>query len=339
MSAPQPGEPSAHLPGPVPSSGGSPIRLRSASLKLTENCQARCVTCDYWRTVHTDRLTGDDAVALIDELAAMGVRVLRLTGGEPLLRRDLFDILARADTAAFEEITLQTNALMLASRASQVDASPITHVAVSLDGVDADNDAIRGVPGYYRRALAGLARLHGKTVIIATTLTGVSARRLDELIDVAQAHGGYLAVNLPDDRLYFLGSADLGRLWPSSEEAEAIVEVLGRRLPHQFSPAELDFVRAYLLDRGAGTRLNPPCMLGLSVLYVGSDGAVRPGCYALPPLGNVLDHGVRQIVASPRYRERVASMIRLECPGCACNVFESLRWERADVARALEGLG
>lgn len=323
-----------------PSGVSAQIRPRSASLKLTENCQARCVTCDYWRTTWTDRLTTEKAVAVIDQLARAGVEILRLTGGEPLLRRDLFDVLDAADTSAFREITLQTNGLMLASHVEKVNESPITHVAVSLDAVGPDNDVVRGVDGYFRRALTGLERLRGKTRLIATTLTGVGARHLDALIDIAESMHGYLAVNLPDDRLYFLGSADLDGLWPTPEESEAIVSTLSRRLSSQFSPEQLAYISAYLAAGTTGaTAINPPCMLGLSTVYVGSDGAVRPGCYVLPAVGNVLDEDIGQITGSERYRSRVAGMIRLECPGCACNVFESLRWTRDDAQRALRELG
>src|SRR5215469_1885752 len=70
-----------------------------ASLKLTENCQAACVTCDYWRTTWADKITTDGAIDLINQLGDCGVKYLRFTGGEPLLRRHLFTVLDRARTS------------------------------------------------------------------------------------------------------------------------------------------------------------------------------------------------------------------------------------------------
>ena len=62
-----------------------------------------------------------------------------------------------------------------------------------------------------------------------------------------------------------------------------------------------------------------------TTVYIASDGSVRSGCYVLPPMGNVLEQDIGDILASPVYRERCQAMLRLECPGCACNVFTSLR--------------
>ena len=61
------------------------IRPTDASIKLTENCQARCVTCDYWKTRWTDHISVEAAIALVRRLGDIGITTLRFTGGEPLL--------------------------------------------------------------------------------------------------------------------------------------------------------------------------------------------------------------------------------------------------------------
>jgi MoaA/NifB/PqqE/SkfB family radical SAM enzyme len=320
--------------------GPRTVRPRDASLKLTENCQARCVTCDYWKHRWQDRIGTDAAVALIGRLGAIGISTLRFTGGEPLLRRDFFDILARADTVPFTTIGLQTNGLLLRRFAERVNESVITHVAVSLDAVGKRNDEIRGVSGYFDRALESIDLLRDKTVIIAMTLNQVGAGDLDVLIDHVERVNGYLACNLPDNRLYFLKDASLAGLWPDAETSDRIVGILRRRLRGQFTDYELDYVRHYLR---AGTpelgELNPSCVLGYTTVYVASDGAVRSGCYVLPPIGNILEQDIEEILDSPEYRRRCRAMLRLECAGCACNVFTSLRAKNAvqDRVRTLRG--
>jgi len=59
------------------------------------------------------------------------------------------------------------------------------------------------------------------------------------------------------------------------------------------------------------------------------DGSVRSGCYVLPPLGNVLEVDIAEILNSADYLRRAEAMLRLECPGCACNVFKSLRTQHS----------
>ncbi|MGL5824372.1 MAG: radical SAM/SPASM domain-containing protein [Nocardioides sp.] len=302
------------------------IRPADASLKLTENCQARCVTCDYWKHRWTDEINTESAINLIGRLGDIGVTTLRFTGGEPLLRRDLFDVLDAIDPTPFTTIGVQTNGLLLKRFADKVNASPITHVSVSLDGVGDRNDEIRGVRGYYDRAMAGLQLLEGKTRIVAMTLNQLGAGDLETLLDNVEELGGYLACNLPDNRLYFLRDADLAGLWPDEQTSNRIVDTLAARLGRQFTSYELDYMRRYLRSGTPTVReTNPPCVLGYTTLYIASDGSVRSGCYALPPLGSILDRDIADILAAPEYHDRAQAMLRLECPGCACNVFKSLR--------------
>jgi MoaA/NifB/PqqE/SkfB family radical SAM enzyme len=310
------------------SPGLAPVRIRptDASIKLTENCQARCVSCDYWKSHWTDHIDTETAVSVVRQLADIGVETLRFTGGEPLLRRDFFDILAAIDPKPFTTIGVQTNGLLLRRFADKINSSPITHVSVSLDGVGERNDEIRGVQGYFDRAIAGLDLLVGKTRIIAMTLNQLGADDLGSLIDHTQRLGGYLACNLPDNRLYFLQDADLTAMWPDEATSAAIVDTLALRLGDQFAAYELDYIRQYLRAGSPVLRTaNPPCVLGYTTIYIGSDGAVRSGCYVLPPMGNVLEQEIAEILDLPAYQERAQSMLRLECPGCSCNVFKSLR--------------
>jgi MoaA/NifB/PqqE/SkfB family radical SAM enzyme len=315
------------------------IRPTDASIKLTENCQARCVTCDYWKTHWTDHIDTQAAIRLIGRLGEIGITTLRFTGGEPLLRRDLFDVLAAIDPTPFTTIGIQTNGLLLKRHSQRINASPITHVSVSLDAIGERNDEIRGVRGYFERAMAGFDLLEGKTRIIAMTLNQIGAGDLEALIDHVDRLGGYLACNLPDNRLYFLQDADLAGLWPDEPTSTAIVETLAARLGSQFTAYELDYIRRYLRSGTPDLReANPPCVLGYTTVYIGSDGSVRSGCYVLPPLGNILERDIAEILDEPGYRRQAQSMLRLECPGCACNVFKSLRTQHQAQDRIKVGI-
>jgi hypothetical protein len=78
----------------------STIRPLSAHIKLTENCQAKCISCDYWKSRWQDGIDTGRAIELVNRTEALGIRSLRLTGGEPLkpvgniLRDSLETILA-----------------------------------------------------------------------------------------------------------------------------------------------------------------------------------------------------------------------------------------------------
>src|ERR1700761_5650228 len=134
----------------------SKVQPLSVHIKLTENCQARCISCDYWKTRWADAIGTERATQLINECAAAGIRNIRFTGGEPLLRKDLFQVLKQARTSPFTNIILQTNGLLLKKLHKEVNDSPITKVAVSVDGLEKTNDLIRGINGYFRLAMQGI---------------------------------------------------------------------------------------------------------------------------------------------------------------------------------------
>src|SRR6202142_3614738 len=246
-----------------------PARVRplSASLKLTENCQAKCVTCNYWQTRWEDGLNTERAVDVINRLGGFGIRYLRFTGGEPLLRRDLFQIMQKADMARFSRVTLQTNGLLLKKLHNEINASPITKVAVSIDGLEASNDVIRGIKGYFKLAMEGISLLKGKQVSIVATLNGRSAGELEGLADEASNVGASFTYNILDDRSYFLRHTSTSDLWPGRAEIAKIMTFLRDHLKR---PAyELDYIYKYFSRENPE---EPPCVLGFLEVFVVSNG-------------------------------------------------------------------
>src|SRR5271165_7256486 len=182
----------------------SAIRPLSAHIKLTENCQAKCISCNYWQSRWQEGIDTARAIELINEIDAAGIRSLRLTGGEPLLRKDLFHVLATAETSRFKRIILQTNGLLIKKLHKEINASPITKVAVSIDGLKQTNDVIRGIRGYFDLGMEGLKLLQGKNLAISVTLNRMCAGELEELAGMARGVGAELEFNILSQSLFFL---------------------------------------------------------------------------------------------------------------------------------------
>jgi MoaA/NifB/PqqE/SkfB family radical SAM enzyme len=300
------------------------VKPLAASLKLTENCQAKCVTCNYWETRWHDGLDTDKAVDIINRLGKFGIRYLRFTGGEPLLRRDLFQIMQTADMKKFERVTLQTNGLLLKKLHREINDSPISKVVVSIDGLEASNDAIRGIRGYFKLAMEGISLLKSKRVNIVATLNGRSAGDLAGLADEAKKAGAGFACNILDDRSYFLRHTSTSDLWPAKAEIATIMAFLRDKLKR---PAyELDYIYKYFSRENPE---EPACVLGFLEIFVVSNGDVLAGCYVLKPLGNVLRENLEELVSSERYRDACLGMVRRECPGCTCGIQVSLAFKNA----------
>jgi MoaA/NifB/PqqE/SkfB family radical SAM enzyme len=300
------------------------IHPLAAHIKLTENCQARCISCDYWKTRWQDAISTERAIELLNECAALGVRSLRFTGGEPLLRKDFFDILGAANTSAFKHIIIQTNGLLIKKLHKEINASAITDVAVSIDGLKETNDQIRGIRGYFDLGIEGIKLLQGKRVAISVTLNRISARELEQLDEVARQAGAHIETNILSRSLSFLKDADYDSMWPTTADVPVISNFVRDTLKR---PAyEVDYITKYYSHAPLD---EPPCVLGYTQVFVLSNGDVLTGCYPLKPVGNILRDSLATILASEAYVRQAEAMVRRECPGCTCGVETSLAVQNA----------
>jgi MoaA/NifB/PqqE/SkfB family radical SAM enzyme len=300
------------------------IQPLEAHLLLTENCNSRCITCDYWKKRWTNSISTDLAVETINKLGEIGIQYIRFSGGDPFLRSDFFEILQRANFQPFRKVRVQTNALLMKKYAKKINTSPITNVTVSLDGTGEINDSIRGIKGYYNNALKGLVKLQNKKISIACTLTGPGAACLEELIDQAKRNGWQFAYNLLNNKIYKYPNAEINTLWPDSETTNKIIQILKHHL--NLPSYELNYIRMHY-DSGPNRKYGAeeaPCLLGYTTVYVNSSGNIFSGCYSLPPMGNILEDDLRIILQSQKYKNRCLSMLRRECKGCVCNYRLSL---------------
>lgn len=286
------------------------------NLNLVENCQAKCITCDYWRDNHKQHITTERAIGLFKEFNQLGVKNVRLEGGEPLLRKDLFYLLDSCEKHWFERVVLATNGLLLGRLAERINQSIITHVTVSLDAVGIRNDRIRGIEGYYNKVISALPRIE-KKIKVVSTFTKELIPDMEELIQYCLEHGYTYDVNLPDKHMYFFSSnetrAAVEELWPSPSDISKGLEILSRYnvLPKYVLANAEEFLtnRKFKFNH---------CIQGYVEINIDSKGGVRTGCNVFAPIGNVLDDELKNIVASQPYRVSVHKMYKLDCPLCTC---------------------
>jgi MoaA/NifB/PqqE/SkfB family radical SAM enzyme len=300
------------------------VRPLSAHVKLTENCQARCISCDYWKTRWKDGIDTNRSIALINEIGELGIQTLRFTGGEPLVRKDFFEVLRKSNTSGFKRIIIQTNGLLLKRFADQVNESPITNINVSIDGMREANDRIRGIQGYFDLALEGIRALRKKRVAFSVTLNGISAGELGELAEVAHGVGADIEFNILSRSLFFLKNGDIAAMWPDRSNVAAIERFLHDVIKRP--EYEVDYIRRYYNHDALE---EPPCVLGFLQVFVLSNGDVLTGCYPLPPVGNILKNSLREVMESELYRRQAEAMVRRECPGCTCGIESSLAMKNA----------
>ncbi|HSR30117.1 MAG TPA: radical SAM protein [Anaerolineae bacterium] len=124
----------------------------------TKACNLRCIHCYYTANAQSDpdELTTEEAKVVIDDLAAFGAPVLLFSGGEPLLRDDLYELGAYAVGRGLRTVISTNGTLIDRKAAVRINEAGFSYVGISLDGIGGTNDRFRGQTGAFDAALRGI---------------------------------------------------------------------------------------------------------------------------------------------------------------------------------------
>jgi GTP 3',8-cyclase len=230
--------------------------LRNLRLSVTDRCNLRCEYCmpddDYVWLPREDVLHFEETSALVDVFLSLGVDKVRLTGGEPLLRRDVPALVRMlAVKPGLRDLALTTNGVLLADQIDALRAAGLGRVTVSLDTLRRDRflkltrfDQLDAV----REGIAAAFRVYGQLKIDTVVIRGVNDDELVDLVEFGRSVSG---------EVRFIEYMDVGGAsrWSPSRVVprQEILETLGKRYgtiapveePGSSAPAE-----RYVLDDG-----------------------------------------------------------------------------------------
>lgn len=170
-------------------------------LELTRRCNLFCKNCyNNSSAGRRDELSKEEIFKIIDELSDNGCFELRLTGGEPTLREDFFDIARHAiDSGLF--VSLGTNGVWKEGLAEKIRKSGIRNIIFSIDGPEEINDRIRG-KGSFRKAIESMSLLKGSGINVKINFTfgKDNIRYLEDVADIAVMND-VVALNVSPIRL------------------------------------------------------------------------------------------------------------------------------------------
>ncbi|MBA7467053.1 GTP 3',8-cyclase [subsurface metagenome] len=227
------------LLGPMVDPFGRTIRYLRVS--VTDRCDLRCFYCmseDMTFLPKADLLTLEELDRLCSAFIAKGVRKLRLTGGEPLVRRNVMSLVRslsrHLSTGALDELTLTTNGSQLARFASELADCGVRRINVSLDTLDADKFRSITRWGDIDKVLAGIeaARAAG----LAVKINAVALKNLneDEIPALMRwAHGNGMGLTLIE--VMPMGDVGEGRL-----DQYVPLSLMRARLAREFTLVDLD---------------------------------------------------------------------------------------------------
>jgi len=149
---------------------------------ITKACNLKCIHCynDSGMGKTCNEVTTDEAKAVLDDLAEFGVPSVLFSGGEPLMRPDLFDLIQYAGQKGLRRVISTNGTLITADVAKGIRNSGVSYVGISLDGIGKINDKFRGVQGAFERAVEGIRNCMATGVRVGLRLT-LTKRNVEDL--------------------------------------------------------------------------------------------------------------------------------------------------------------
>jgi heme b synthase len=271
-----------------------PDTLRMVAWEVTRMCNLSCLHCrassEYGP--YEGEFTTEECFRLLDDIASFSTPVIILTGGEPYLREDIFEIASNGDRKGLRMV-LATNGTMVTDEiAEKTRDSGIKRISISLDGSDAEShDSLRGVPGAFEGSLKGIETFKkaGVEFQINTTITRLNLHQIEDIYNLAiglGAAGHHIFLLVPTGRAREMADQEI-----SSEDYERTLNWFYEK--SFTSPLQLKatcapqyyriFHRRRKEERGKTQNAENPlhtmtrgCMGGSSFCFISHTGQVQP---------------------------------------------------------------
>ncbi|UCC97809.1 MAG: radical SAM protein [Phycisphaerales bacterium] len=316
--------------------------LRLLFWESTIRCNLTCAHCrrvESDQTAHRDLSTAQ-AKDLIGQLAEMGkggpmMPVLVFSGGEPLCREDLFELVGQARSLGITPALATNGTLIDAAVAGRIRESGVARVSVSLDGATAEvHDRLRQLAGAFERAIEGIGHLRDVKVPfqINLTLTKHNAGQLHEVYELARSLGAvavHIFMLVPVGCGLSLAETDM--LSPEQYEQKMLeicrLDGQGKLQmkvtcgPHYERVIRQEGLYKSRMKASRGGAVpgraghggtSKGCLAGLGVLFVGHQGDVFPCGYLPVKCGNVLEQRLCDIWSKSEDLARMRNTSELE---------------------------
>ncbi|MBM4329823.1 MAG: heme b synthase [Deltaproteobacteria bacterium] len=332
-------------------SESNPLPLRMVAWEVTRSCNLNCRHCRAAaeRGPYPGELSTEESLKLIDEIVSFSTPVVILTGGEPLLREDIYEIASYGTSRGLRMVIAPNGTLLDGPKAEGLQACGIKRVSISLDGATPEShDSFRQVEGAFAGALKGIEYLKGAGLEfqINTTVTQKNYQELPAILDLALRLGAvahHIFLLVPTGR-----GKDLAEETIQAEEYEKILhwfyeqrEKFPLQLKATCAPHYYRILRQRSREEGKSftpqshglDAITRGCLGGIGFCFISHRGDIQPCGYLEVMSGNLRKQTLREIwELSPvfqrlrdfsSYKGRCGrcEYIRV-CGGCRARAFE-----------------
>ena len=292
-------------PGGAPQTQDGVPPLRLIAWEVTRSCNLACKHCRA--EAHLDPYPGEldtqQAKALIDTFPETGNPIIIFTGGEPLLRPDIFELVTHANDKGLRCVMAPNGTLITAENAVTMRETGIQRCSISIDGPDAaSHDAFRGVPGAFASAMRGIEHLKnaGVEFQINTTVTRDNLPVFKNIFNLCRELGAsawHIFLLVPTGR-----GAALGTQVITAEEYEKVLnwfydfrKQTDMHLKATCAPHYYRIMRQRAKEEGLTVTpqtfgmdaLTRGCLGGIGFCFISHTGVVQPCGYLELDCGNI----------------------------------------------------
>jgi heme b synthase len=332
-----------------PTSGAN---LRLVAWETTRNCNLACVHCRASATMgpYENELTTEESFRLLDQISEVARPIIILTGGEPLLREDIFDIAAYGTQLGMRMVMALNGTLLTAPVAERLVAAGIKRLSISIDGATADShDRFRQVDGAFDGALAGVeaAKTAGLEFQINTTITKSNLEEIPHIHELTIALGAvahHIFLLVPTGRGKYIvdqaiDAAEYEEVlnWFYDQRERSSLELKATCAPHYYrilrQRARKEGKKITFESHGLDA-VTRGCLGGIGFCFISHTGDVQPCGYLTLDCGNVREQSFADIWNSAEAFTTLRDFDQLEgkcgdceyrrvCGGCRARAFEA----------------
>ncbi|MBM3483570.1 MAG: radical SAM protein [Alphaproteobacteria bacterium] len=315
-------------PGPSPA-----IHLREIDLNITNRCNLECIYCSFSSTPSRaePEIPPREVHTLLDRAAAMGVRVIHFSGGEPIIRADMPEFIAHATDLGFKMRMHSNGSLFTETRLRKVWDAGLRQVLISLDGFAANHDFHRAKPGLYAKTLQGISNAvaMGFSVRVNAVATTLNVDEIPALLPMLAGMG----VNT--FTVFYQIAVGRGRqqralMVPPLRWRQFVHDMRRMAAAHKPDHMEVTVEKVFLWEEEWEQQLHATGRGGTCLGFLKecdyvnilADGRVYP-CVCLvdeaPPIGNIFERPLHEMLEDPAgwtFYGGLASGLNSVCRSC-----------------------
>jgi len=325
---------------------------RLIAWEVTRSCNLSCIHCraSAEKGPYEGELDPEASLRLVDQMAEVGSPIVILTGGEPLLRPDIFDIAAYGTEKGLRMVMAPNGSLITKETAAKMATSGIKRISVSIDGNEKNShDAFRGVDGAFESSIRGLrlAKEAGVEFQINTTITKANLKLMPAIHDLAIELGAvahHIFLLVPTGRGKYILDQGIDAVeyeetlnWFYDRRNDTSMHLKATCAPHYYrilrQRAKEDGVPVTFETHGMDA-VTRGCLAGTGFCFISHTGIVRPCGFLHTDCGDVTRDSFKEVWTNSDVFLKLRDFSLLEgkcgeceykrvCGGCRARAYEA----------------